>query len=524
MGVKLGSTDVSFRLGEATPSKVYFGATEVWTDVVPTVPGIPTGLTVTTDENAQSSVVVSWTMPESNGGSDLTGYRVYRSFDSFEYTLHATENETSTSVTVPGNGGQAIYIRVSALNAVGEGAESEVTWGTLSAAVPGIPVDFTMAATVVGQVTLSWSPPASDGGEAITGYSIAYSVAPSEAQYFDTVGPEDSSYTFSDNLGNTYTATVAAINSVGTGSYAEPASATIADVPGVSPSFTASTFTSSTPGAVDLSITTPSDNYSPIISYVVQRDTDDTFPGVVFDGPFTDHAAPGSAFNKTISGLQGGQLYYFRVRFTNAVGDGDWATSTTGANASPSVPTQVTGFSVAPDYVNEEWSAAWSAPADGGSVLTGYEIQESGSDNFTSATTSYPGSSATDFQYAVASPDATRYFRIRATNSVGAGQWSDTVSAYYDTPTVPGAPTITAAQYDDDTGDTVIFYTPPGDDGNSPITDYNFYFDGVPATPDQAGAGTYTFYSNFTGQDCEMSAVNAVGEGALSAAVEVVLI
>jgi len=43
--MKIGNTNVaSFRLGNATPSKVYLGTTEVWTAVAPlTVPAITTG-------------------------------------------------------------------------------------------------------------------------------------------------------------------------------------------------------------------------------------------------------------------------------------------------------------------------------------------------------------------------------------------------------------------------------------------------------------------------------------------------
>jgi hypothetical protein len=90
------------------------------------------------------------------------------------------------------------------------------------------------------------------------------------------------------------------------------------------------------------------------------------------------------------------------------------------------------------------------------------------------------------------------------------------------TATVPGAPTITSAAYFAGVPATTVAFTAPND-GGSPITAYKIYVDGVesqtiePNDPLQA-----SFVSqDLTGQEIEVSAINAIGEGPKSAPVTV---
>lgn len=177
VGIKLGSGDVSFRLGAATPSKVYLGAQEVWSDFVPTAPGVPTGLTVETDQDNQSSVDVSWTAPDSDGGSAVTGYKLYRSMNGTDYTLHSSPSGTSDTVTVANNGGQTVYIKVAAVNAIGEGSQSEATTGTLSISVPGAPT-ITSAAWGGSETQVAWSNPEYTGGDSGYVYTFRFNGTP----------------------------------------------------------------------------------------------------------------------------------------------------------------------------------------------------------------------------------------------------------------------------------------------------------------------------------------------------------
>jgi hypothetical protein len=81
-------------------------------------------------------------------------------------------------------------------------------------------------------------------------------------------------------------------------------------------------------------------------------------------------------------------------------------------------------------------------------------------------------------------------------------------------PTVPGAPTITVAS----AGQSVEWTTPS--DGNSALTGYRLYADGLLAEP--AAWATISANVYGSGEVIQVSAVNAVGEGPKSAPVTVV--
>ena len=106
-----------------------------------TVPGAPTGLSGSAG-NAQ--VGLSWTAPASNGGVNITSYKVYRGTSSGGETLLASGGCSGvgavTSCTDTGlTNGQQYFYTVSAVNAIGEGAQSNEASATPSA--PGCPAN-----------------------------------------------------------------------------------------------------------------------------------------------------------------------------------------------------------------------------------------------------------------------------------------------------------------------------------------------------------------------------------------------
>ena len=100
--------------------------------IAATVPGAPTGLTATA---GTGQAALSWTPPASTGGENITSYKVYRGTASGAETLltaggcsglGAVTSCTDTGLTA----GQAYYYKVSAVNGVGEGAQSNEATAT----------------------------------------------------------------------------------------------------------------------------------------------------------------------------------------------------------------------------------------------------------------------------------------------------------------------------------------------------------------------------------------------------------
>jgi hypothetical protein len=115
MAAKLGSSDVSFRLGAGEVAAVYLGSQEVWS-AGPTVPGAPTitsGFAYVESGDAE----IYFDPPASDGGSQITGYKYY--VNGLEVT---PDNEGEGFVLLTATAGDSV--QVSAVNAVGEGPKS----------------------------------------------------------------------------------------------------------------------------------------------------------------------------------------------------------------------------------------------------------------------------------------------------------------------------------------------------------------------------------------------------------------
>jgi PKD repeat protein len=108
------------------------------TPVQGTAPGAPTGLTASA---GNGQVSLSWTPPASNGGVNITSYRVYRGTASGSETLLTSGGCSAlgavTSCTDTGlTNGQAYYYKVTAVNAIGEGPQSNEATATPAGSCP----------------------------------------------------------------------------------------------------------------------------------------------------------------------------------------------------------------------------------------------------------------------------------------------------------------------------------------------------------------------------------------------------
>jgi hypothetical protein len=140
----------------------------------PTVPGAPTGLTATA---GNGTATLSWSAPSSDGGSPVDSYVIEGGTSPAGGGI--AEQVGGHTATISGlTNGTTYYFRVHAQNAYGDGASATVPVTPQSpesaqdsGSVPGPPTGL-KTSYGGGFIALSWSPPTSTGGSAITGYHV----------------------------------------------------------------------------------------------------------------------------------------------------------------------------------------------------------------------------------------------------------------------------------------------------------------------------------------------------------------
>jgi len=181
-------------------------------------PGAPTGLTATAGPN---QVTLAWTAPTVVGGSAISGYRIeYAADGGISWgDLVASTGSTSTGYSIAGLlNGFPYHFRISALNQQGTGPASTVAWATPDR-LPAMPTAVT-GTFGDSQAVITWSPPAANGGTAITGYLVVWSgsIALGQVSGSASLAPATTSYTAVGlTNGASYTFTVAGVNAGGTG-------------------------------------------------------------------------------------------------------------------------------------------------------------------------------------------------------------------------------------------------------------------------------------------------------------------
>jgi surface protein len=363
------------------------------------------------------------------------------------------------------------------------------------------------------QVSLTWNAPTSDGGSAITDYLIQYSSnsGSSWTTFADGTSTNTTATVTGLTNGSAYDFQVAAVNSAGTGSYAQTVSSV---TPRTTPG--APTGVSGTNGntQVALSWTVPvSNGGASITDYVVQYSSNIGISWTTFsDGTSTDTTA-------TVTGLTAGTAYIFQVAAVNAAGTGSYSTSSSSVTpyTTPGAPTGISGTSG-----NTQVSLSWTAPSDnGGALITDYAIQYSSNggpwipytDGVSDSTNAVVTGLANGTEYT---------FQVAAINAAGTGTYS--ASSLGVTPvTTPGAPTSVIGTPGD--GQVSLSWTAPSSNGGSAITDYVVQYssnNGTDWTTFSDGSSTSTSatvtgLTNNTAYVFQVAVVNGAGQGSYSA-------
>jgi hypothetical protein len=130
MAAKIGTSNVLFRVGSGSPSKVFLGSVAILN-----VPGAPTAVSGTAGDE---QVSLTWSAPSSNGGASITDYTVqYSSNGGSTWTTFSRSASTNTNATVTSlTNGTGYVFRVAAVNAIGTGAYSASS-SSVTPASPG---------------------------------------------------------------------------------------------------------------------------------------------------------------------------------------------------------------------------------------------------------------------------------------------------------------------------------------------------------------------------------------------------
>jgi titin len=409
-------------------ASAYSNAIPVTTLPVP--PADPSALNAT--PLSQTSVRLDW----SDNSSNETAFEIERAPESSPGSgqpgTFALAGTVSTGITTYVDSGLAVFTtyfyQVRATNAGGaSGYAGPVQTKTLDN-VPAAPTSLNAVAVSDSSIQLSWTDNASNE----LGFEVQRS---SDGFNFTSITTSllqnTTTYTDTGLAGNTvYTYKVRAFNSGGNSAFTNEASATTFP----NPPSAATGLTVTVPAAPNgitklaLSWTDTSNNES---GFKIERSTDD------FADPLntTLVATVGTnVVNYTDSGLAAATKYYYRVRATNQGGDSansNVANGTTLPNP-PAAPSGLTATALSQTSVRLDW-------VDNSTNETGFKIERSLNGAVFDVTIPADANEITYTDTGL-TPNATYYYRVRATNTGGDSAPSSTVSVTT-LPNPPGAPT-----------------------------------------------------------------------------------
>ncbi|MBW3584166.1 MAG: fibronectin type III domain-containing protein, partial [Euryarchaeota archaeon] len=422
-------------------------------------------------------------------------------------------NTSSSSYADSGlTDGTTYSYAITAVNAVGEGPSSAVV-STTTFDVPSAPQNLSAeAGPGANEISLSWQPPADDGGTEVTDYAVhrdgVLIVNTSSLSYLDTGLANGTAYAYE----------VVASNLVGPGPASAPVSATTFDVASEPENLSAQTG----PGAGEITVSWDpplDDGGTPVENYTVERRANDTDPWAEVD------LIQGTVF--TDSGLGTNATWCYRVAAINLVGEGPYGLSACATTFDLPAPPSVSTMSGS-GSINVSWGAS---PDDGGAPVDETRLY-GGNDTVNLTLLAIAGPSGGSFDDSGHPDGHWRHYAASAVTVAGEGPLSELVSER--TFGAPDAPANVSARSGPQPGEVTLGFEMPSDDGGVPVTGFDIYrglepdeltLIASPALGDlsSAPAGSMTAYTYTDGglydgttYHYAVAAVNDEGEGTLS--------
>ena len=416
---------------------------------LPTPPGVPGSLVAAASGNHTH---LSWTAPADNGGAAVSGYNIYRGTFAGGESAVALGNAGSTSY----DDGSAVvgiqyYYIVRALNSVGESASSSEA-SCLIIHAPDAPSSLVVVASV-GHDSLSWTAPSSNGGIALTSYSVLRGATADPATHVQIAAVMVTQYDDAQiTVGQTYYYSVRAVNTVGTSSASNVVPVMVRGLPDAPNTLTAEISDRS----VLLSWSAPASNgHSNITGYRVYRSTTsgtESFAATVTGTTYAD------------GGLINGVVYYYRISAVNAMGEGSPSSEVQGYPGSVPAAPVITGTTFSLGTVE----LSWSSPDNGGRAIGGFSVYRGNRSDFASATLMSQNIAGNVLLDPSASVGSTYYYFVTAANSLGTSAPGSSGPFY-----ISGSPSSPRSLSASVASDHVqLSWSAPDSAGSSPVSGY----------------------------------------------------
>ena len=358
------------------------------------------------------NVRLTWISPENDGGTVLTGFRMYKfeggSPDPEVFIIDPfVDNYTDEEVD---NGINYRYYMTS-FNAIGESPPS-IEVNVTPKDRPSLVLDFQISSGQ-GFILLQWRPPEYDGGSPVINYTIFRAVGSGSLANYVTLPPQHIQYNdTSVENGVVHRYRIIAVNSEGSSDPSEEIFATPIGRPSIPENLEVMAYSHS----VKLSWEMPlKDGGTPILGFRIYRSDKNK----IWNNIQEMEAYEVSFADNTVSN---GMTYYYRITAFNAVGESD---PTETVNATPlGKPGLPMGF----DIISGDSIVLlkWELPLDlGGIPVMEFKIYKA---DFSSEMDLYTRVTASEMFYndTQVTNGEIYYYKVAAVNIIGEGPFTET--------------------------------------------------------------------------------------------------